>query len=176
MTTYLKIVIGIVLLTLVIIFGGTWLSSRQSAKNKERLSKPLLGEEIITPGSNHVSEGTKVDYKSNPPTSGPHYVNTKSAGIYDKPIPEGNLLHSMEPGPVIIWYQSNLPKEQVEQLKNIYNEASAGKKIMVPRDDLDVPVALTSWGRLLKLQTIDEVKIKEFIETNNNRAPEKAPI
>ena len=61
-------------------------------------------------------------------------------------------------------------------MKNIYNEASAGKKIMVPRDDLDVPVALTSWGRLLKLQTIDEVKIKEFIETNNNRAPEKAPI
>ena len=47
---------------------------------------------------------------------------------------------------------------------------------MLARKDLGVPVALTSWGYLLKLQTIDESVIKEFIETNNDRAPEKAPI
>ena len=47
---------------------------------------------------------------------------------------------------------------------------------MLPREDLDVPVALTSWGYLLKLETIDESKIREFIETNNDKAPEKAPI
>src|SRR3989344_7362080 len=176
MTTYLKIVIGIVLLTLVIIFGGTWLSSRQSAKNKERLSKPLLGEEIITPGSNHVSEGTKVDYKSNPPTSGPHYVNTKSAGIYDMPIPDGNLLHSMEHGAVIIWYKAangsedgGLSGQDIERLKQIFSSVAVNKKIMVPRENLDVPVALTSWGRLLKLQTIDEIQIKAFMETNEDR-------
>ena len=47
---------------------------------------------------------------------------------------------------------------------------------MLARKDLDVPVALTSWGYLLKLDTVDEATIKEFIETNNDRAPEKAPI
>ena len=47
---------------------------------------------------------------------------------------------------------------------------------MLARKDLDVPVALASWGYLFKLQTIDEATIKEFMETNNDRAPEKAPI
>ena len=62
-----------------------------------------------------------------------------------------------------------------DKIAEAFNNSS-GKKIMLARKDLDVPVALTSWGYLLKLQTIDETKIKEFIETNNDRGPEQAPI
>lgn len=47
---------------------------------------------------------------------------------------------------------------------------------MTPRKNLDFPVALTSWGRILKLQTIDEKTIKAFFERNINRGPEDAPI
>jgi hypothetical protein len=82
----------------------------------------------------------------------------------------------MEHGAVIIWYQSNLPKDQIDQLKKIYNSVAISKKIMVPRDSLDVPVALTSWDRLLKLQTIDEVQIKAFMEINEGHGTEQAPI
>ncbi len=168
--------LGIGLLTIALLTGLIWSSSREATKDKARLSKPLMGEEIVDQGRNHVPDGTKVDYNSNPPTSGPHYVKPKPAGIYNQGVPDGNLVHSMEHGAVIVWYQSNLPEDQIDQLKKIYGLADVSKKIMVPRDNLDVSVALTSWGRLLKLQTIDEVKIKEFIETNNDRAPEKAPI
>ncbi len=176
MKTDHKVMLGIGLLTIALMTGLIWSSSKESNKRQAQLAKPLMGEKIVDQGGNHVKDGTKVDYNSNPPTSGPHYVNPQSAGIYDKPIPDGNLVHSMEHGAVIIWYQSNLAKDQIEQLKNIYYSVGVNKKIMVPRDNLDVPVALTSWGRLLKLQAIDEAQIKEFMETNNDRAPEKASI
>jgi len=71
-------------------------------------------------------------------------------------------------------FQGVKPSE-IEKIKVAFNNAS-GKKIMLPRENLDVPVALTSWGYLLKLETVDEAKITEFIVTNNDRAPEKAPI
>ena len=72
-------------------------------------------------------------------------------------------------------YKDDLEQSDIDKIKEAFNNSS-GKKNNVGSKDLDVPVALTSWGYLLKLQTIDEVKIKEFIETNNDRAPEKAPI
>ena len=81
----------------------------------------------------------------------------------------------MEHGAAVVWYREGLEQAETDKIKRAFNSAS-GKKIMLARKDLDVPVALTSWGYLLKLQTVDEAKIKEFIETNNDRAPEKAPV
>lgn len=52
----------------------------------------------------HVSEGTKVNYSTNPPVFGPHYSSWITKGFYEEPRPDGNLVHSMEHGYVIIWY------------------------------------------------------------------------
>lgn len=171
-----KFLIGIGIATLLILIGGVWLVSTQNANEQKKLSKPSVGEVIAEQGKNHVPDGTKVDYNSNPPTSGPHYATPQTAGIYDRPVPDGNLVHSMEHGAVILWYKSDIQATESAQLKALFSSISVSKKIMVPRDNLDVPVALTSWGRLLKLQTIDESQIKAFMETNEDRGLEKAPI
>lgn len=176
MKTETKVIGGIALATIVILGGGIWLLTAQGAKEQVKLNKPLMGEAITDQGRNHVPDGTKEDYNSNPPTSGPHYVNPQPGGIYDKSVPDGNLIHSMEHGAVILWYKSDIPATESAQLKSIFGSVSVGKKIMVPRENLDVPVTLTSWGRLLKLQTIDEGQIKAFMETNEDRGPEKAPL
>lgn len=176
MKTEHKVIGGIILLTLVIIFGGTWLSSKEGAKNTEKLSKSMMGEKMPDQGALHVARGTThATYNSNPPTSGPHWVDTAGAGVKDESTPDELLLHSMEHGAVVVWYREGLDQNDIDKITEAFNSAS-GKKIMLARKDLDVPVALTSWGYLLKLQTIDEAKIKEFIETNNDRAPEKAPV
>lgn len=176
-STERKIFIGIGLLTLVILVGGIWFMSAQGTKEQEKLNKELMGEKIQDMGATHVKRGeTHPDYNSNPPTSGYHWGDgTAGPGIKDKAVPDELVVHSMEHGAAVVWYKDNLPKDQVEKIKEAFNSAS-GKSIMLPRKNLDVPVALTSWGRLLKLKTIDAAKIKEFIETNNDRAPEKAPI
>jgi hypothetical protein len=176
MTTDQKVIGSIGLLTLVILIGGLWLSDKKATENQEKLSQPLVGEEIADLGAQHVAqEETHPNYNSNPPTSGWHWAGVAGAGIKNKPIPDELILHSMEHGAAVVWYKDDLTENEVELIKKAFNRAS-GKKIMLPRKDLDVPVALTSWNYLLKLETIDEAKIIEFIETNNDRTPEKAPI
>ena len=183
MKTETKVIIGIALATILMFVGGVFLLTTQSQKEQTKLSKPLVGQGIAIQGSSHVPDGTKIDYSTNPPTSGNHYNTPQPAGIYDVSPPDGNLVHSMEHGAVILWYKqsfpadkSDIPATESAQLKSIFNSVSVSKKIMVSRDNLDVPVALTSWGRLLNLQTIDENQIKAFMETNEDRGPEKAPL
>jgi len=176
MTTEQKIIGGGVFLTLIVIVGIVWFSDKQGVENSERLSKSMMGEEMADEGAEHVGPNeTHAAYKSNPPTSGPHWVGVAGAGIKNEFVPDELILHSMEHGAAVVWYKEGLEQSEVDKIKDAFNNSS-GKKIMLARKDLDVPVALTSWGYLLKLQTVDEVKIKEFIETNNDRAPEKAPI
>lgn len=172
MTTEHKIFIGIGLVTLLVIFGGVFFASRQG----ERLGKPLVGQEVTIEGRNHLPDGTMIDYNSNPPAGGNHYTKPQDAGIYDKAPADGNLVHSLEHGAVILWYKPDLPKSEVDKLKSLFDSIPVGKKIMTPRESLDVPVALSSWGRVLKLQVIDENQIKNFFEANYNRAPENEPI
>ncbi|OGE25284.1 hypothetical protein A3C26_04030 [Candidatus Daviesbacteria bacterium RIFCSPHIGHO2_02_FULL_39_12] len=175
MTTGTKIISGVVAATIVIFAGAIWLLSNQSAKEDTKLSKPLTGEIIADQGANHIPESSQAAYITNPPTGGPHYAKSASAGIYEKEVPDGNLIHSMEHGAVILWY-SGLSVQDIEKLKQIFSSVNVSKKIMVPKNNLDVPLALTSWGRLLKLQTIDGGQIKTFMETNEDRGPEKAPL
>lgn len=176
MTTEHKIIGGIGLLTLVIIVGGVWLTNKSGNDNREKLSKPLMGEKMADLGAVHVARNqTHPAYNSNPPTSGWHWAGVAGPGIKDEPVPDELVLHSMEHGAAVVWYREDLEQSEIDKIKEAFNNSS-GKKIMLPRKDLDVPVALTSWGYLLKLETIDTTKIKEFIETNNDRAPEKAPV
>ncbi len=44
--------------------------------------------------------------------------------------------------------------------------------IAFPWPSLDAPLALTSWGRILKLSTPDAARMKLFVEHNRYQAPE----
>ncbi len=167
-----KVLIGIGLATVAILIGAVFLMTKQD----ERLNRPLMGQEVKVESRSHVPDGTRITYNSNPPAAGEHYATTAHAGIYDKAPEDGNLVHSLEHGAVILWYNPKLlSKEKIETLKNIFNQ-TVGKGIMASRESMDVPVAVSSWGRVLKLKTIDMKQIKAFFETNMNRAPEQAPI
>jgi len=62
------------------------------------------GQSIPNQGRDHVAETTKVDYNSNPPTSGPHSEQWEKAGVYDRVLSDLRLVHSLEHGYVIISY------------------------------------------------------------------------
>lgn len=82
----------------VVILGGfiTWVFIESS--------KSLPGQKVADQGREHVATGTKVDYNSNPPTSGPHYADWVRSGIYTEPKDDRNLVHSLEHGYVIMSY------------------------------------------------------------------------
>lgn len=95
------IIIGI---TVLLGAGILWWAVKES-------TKPLPGKDVSLLTRNHIPVGTKVSYNSNPPTSGDHYEEWTRSGIYDKPVADGYLIHSLEHGYVIISYNCRT-KEQ----------------------------------------------------------------
>jgi hypothetical protein len=58
------------------------------------------------------------------------------------------------------------------QLKDIYNKFGPHKLIVMPRVGMDSPVILTAWGRMEKLDSLDQKKIKSFIDAFRDNGPE----
>jgi hypothetical protein len=171
-----KVIAGILALTVVVFVGGILWYAAQSADERAKLAMPLLGEKMPDQGGLHIAQGAEHEpYNSNPPTSGPMWGSVAGPGVKSEQVPDELVLHSMEHGAAVVWYRSDLPKTDVEKITVAFNAAS-GKKIMSPRAGLDVPVALASWNYLLRLDSIDEAKVTEFINTNNDRSPEKGQI
>lgn len=165
------IVIGFVLL-LIIVEAIYFEAGIQKKKNIH-----LLGTPVPVLSRKHVPDGTQITYNSNPPSSGEHYNLPQDAGIYPKAPADGHLVHSLEHGAVILWYNPNkATKDQISQLTNIFKSINLDKKIMTPRTNLPTPIALSSWGRVLLLKTIDEKQIKDFFNTNYDNGPEQASI
>lgn len=133
----------------------------------------------------HVPEGSDPGpYNSNPPSSGPHYDAEYEAGFYDEtspeaqdPYPEGYIGHNLEHGYVIYWYNCNLISEDAclglkEAIKSSMADNVNIKLIAFPRDSIQEPVAMSSWGQILRMDTFDPDLADHFVQSNRNKAPE----
>jgi hypothetical protein len=146
--------------------------------------RPAVGEEVeIMADFSHVPEGTDPGpYNTNPPTSGKHYPNSYPAGFYeeadpDVAYPEGFLVHSLEHGYIIFWYNCNLLSDEActqlkTDIRGVMDRAGNFKVIAHPWDSLEIPLVLTSWGRLLNMENFDSNKAYDFVVRNRNKAPE----
>lgn len=130
----------------------------------------LPGQAIPILERTHVPQGTKVDYNSNPPTSGSHWPEPAAWGFYGYRLHDSQLVHNLEHGG--IWISFKDVDEQIQaKLKAI-----AGKYpqavIVTQRPQNDSRIAVASWGRLATLDTLDEAFIERFIRANLNNSPE----
>jgi hypothetical protein len=183
-TIIIAVVIGVALLAAAgyFIWNGVKASS-QSATSTQTAND--LGQAIPPlSDTSHVADGTDPGpYNSDPPTSGRHYAQPAQAGFYDTdpwPVhPEGHLVHSMEHGYVIFWYNCDLLSESActalkTQLKDVMTQEDNLKVIAFPWPSLDVPVVMTSWGRMLRMESFDPQRAAGFVETFRNHSPEAA--
>jgi len=144
--------------------------------------RPAAGEAIPEMASSpHIPTDTDPgEYNSDPPTSGLHYAGEAEAGFYDTNIytyPAGYLVHNLEHGYVIFWYNCDLLSETEcsalkGQIQTVMDDLGGTKLIAYPWPSLDVPVAMTSWGRLQKFETFDVAQAQAFYRANLNHAPE----
>ncbi len=148
-------------------------------------ARPLAGVAIPVEGADHVEEGTDPGpYNSNPPTSGSHYPTPFEAGFYTEEeaaslpaFPEGYLVHNLEHGYVVFWYNCELLEpaaceEMKGQIQAVMEEFDGVKLIAFPWPSIEVPVVLTSWGRMETMERFDEGLAQAFIRRNRNQAPE----
>ncbi len=144
-------------------------------------ARPAAGEKISILSSSHITvDSDPGKYNSDPPTSGPHYPEEAQAGFHETNIyqyPAAYLVHNLEHGYIIFWYNctdlsESACSELKSQIKTVIDEVNNVKVIAYPWDSLDVPVVMTSWGRLQKMETFDAAQARAFYKTNLNRSPE----
>jgi len=146
-------------------------------------AQPVAGEDSYASlGNIHIPFGSQspVAYNSLPPTSGPHYENIVGWGIYTEPQRYEHLVHNLEDGGVVVYYQC--PEgcdEVVAALRDIVQPyITAGKHVvMAPNDptwainggqplhqDMGARISINAWQKQLKLETVDADKIRAFID------------
>lgn len=166
--------IGTVVILLFV--GYKWIMHKSPEQIKfeaEVKSVSLEGkvQEFPIEGQDHVANGTAISYKTNPPTSGTHYVVPEPWGVYEKEIPDGAAVHGLEHGGIWISYK-DIDESQKTILEKIGKENPASV-IVSPRGADDTKIAVASWGRTMKLDAADPALIQKYIDTYRNRGPEK---
>lgn len=123
-------------------------------------------------GRNHLAEGDPPpDYNSSPATSGDHSPTAAQCGIYTSEIPDPIQVHNLEHGTVVIQYQLGLDPNELRDLQD-YARTKPSHILLAPRGDLDDPVVVTSWTRMLRLESADTETIDLYYVRFAFKGPE----
>jgi hypothetical protein len=123
-----------------------------------------------------------IEYDSEPPSIGPHYQEWPEDDIYEEGPFLTSVVHTLEHGRILIWLRPDLPEEQRAQFRALYEE-DPYHVIMLPREELKEPFAVTAWvgqstGHTLRCQDLNQNTwdaIRAFKEKYRDKAPEFVP-
>ncbi|MCB0191540.1 MAG: DUF3105 domain-containing protein [Anaerolineae bacterium] len=122
------------------------------------------------PGQEHRQDD--IMYDRDVPVGGAHHAVWLNCGIYDEPVQEENIVHSLEHGAIWLAYQPELPAGQVELLRDLVRQEHQyfGKPflILAPKPNLDVPVIVTAWQMQLKLDNTSDKRLVQFLRRYRN--------
>jgi hypothetical protein len=174
----LLIVIAAVVVGLALIAAAAvpaYLRSKDNPENKAlssfgvKQSAASCADVVTDEGTNteatrqHVEDGTKEDYETVPPSYGPHWSAPAfpAREFYterDRPEME-QLVHNLEHGYTILWYDDTIKGDQLDTLKDIATSARAndavgpnGKFIVSAWDDFygafpkGKHIGMSHWG------------------------------
>jgi hypothetical protein len=127
-------------------------------------------------GSQHVDATQRVAYDKSPPFGGPHDgVWADCTGVvYTTAVRNENMVHALEHGTVWIAYNPDQIKDAA--LDKLKSKVEGQQYTMLsPYPGLDKPISLQSWGHQLKLDSADDTRIDDFINSlrgNQYQTPE----
>lgn len=182
-----------VALSLVLIGGLigflVWNAGRSERAASERVASLASAAGCDAPqshaseGRDHIEATEAPTYDTEPPSSGGHFDSTANTGVYSSPAPDGNLVHNLEHGHVIIWYDpAALDGEIIDEVEAFVRENET-RAISMPRPTLaeeEVPLAYSSWTRTMTCAdptTPEDVRAvsEAFFEAFAQQAPEDFP-
>jgi hypothetical protein len=112
-------------------------------------------------------------YNSNPPTSGVHAPFAAPNGVQRQPASKEALVHSMEHGSVVVWYNTT-DQRLISQLEAIVSAENARQRpVVISRySEMEAEtIALTAWTRLDKFAARDfsAERVQRFIARHARR-------
>ena len=149
----------------------------------ETVLNAQMGEQTFaSQGNMHIDFGSvsPVPYNSIPPSSGSHYSILPAWQIHSEPLRYELLVHSLEDGGVVIYYQCGTEcPELISQISSVATPyIEAGRHVLVAPNDptwtindseplhqeIGSRIALSAWRRVLLLDEFDAELIQRFIE------------
>ena len=142
-------------------------------------------EEFEAPSADHVEEGTPVEYGTNPPTVGPHAASPGPTGFFDTPQEAEHLIHNMEHGQIVLWYDPAAPQQVKDDLEAIV-EKQLSTTVATPYEGLEeYNFYMTAWNKLPDApkdsegtgyyqgcDLVSEDAINEFRREHQGKSPE----
>lgn len=178
-----KAVFGTILLLTVIV--AVYVTMFMGPGTESPAGLPEHGDEAVIsqvetePASSivHVNSSTEIEYATVPPTGGKHYGTTVSAGFYSESRPLGALVHSLEHGAVVVYYDSDRLTETAEDDLRAYARSQTSHwqsfiAVPNPKDDPASPYVLTAWEKRLTMDEYEEETVRAFVAEYIGRGPE----
>jgi hypothetical protein len=139
----------------------------------------VVGTPLAMDGRTHITEGTAGGpYSSTPAASGPHWPQPIQWGVYTSAIPQEPVIHNLEHGGIVIWYQAGqLTPSQVAELEEYvrgWNASERFKVLVAPWGGADFghPAAIVGWTWLQYLDEVDTELMDQFIDQHYGDGPE----
>lgn len=131
----------------------------------------------------HQLECSDITYSTNPPSGGDHYAVWAAFQVYDTPVPPGFLVHSLEHGAVVFWY--NCPEGCADEVAEVESfiaslpedplcaaATAARRAVLVPHPELASRWAASAWGFALTADCFDPEEFESFYTEHVGQAPE----
>lgn len=118
-----------------------------------------------------------ISYDEPPPVAGPHANAPVPCGTYASPVPNENLVHSLEHGGVYALYSPDLPIEQIRRLEGLAEKEGWDDNFLVaPYEGLpeNTLVSVGAWGFRMDLEELDPAAIVEFKNTFEAQGTQEA--
>lgn len=128
------------------------------------------GELQADRGSRHLPAGEHVPLEglTDPPTSGAHHPRLPTGE--DEPLSPDEILHALELGNVILFYDGARPAVALRALQRDVSGpfdaevAAAGQQVILARRDGTTGVTAAAWRRLLRAGDPADPRLREFAE------------
>lgn len=123
-------------------------------------ARPIEGvKDYKVASANHVD--AKVTYAQKPGVGGDHNPVWLNCGIYEKPVPENNAVHSLEHGAVWVSYDGVSDAELATLKQDVGDKTYM---LLSPYPDQGAKIKLTAWGEQLSVDSADDPRIAAFVK------------
>lgn len=111
-------------------------------------------------------------FEMTPPVQGTHSSSPAACGVHATPVPNENLVHSLEHGAVALLFEpTKTTPEDIKELEAIASDNDENV-LSAPYEGMEPAFAIASWGERMDLDELDITAVNEYIDAFAGKGPE----
>ncbi len=155
-------IIGGIIVTAVV--AGLLISSIVTASAGPKNSASSRGEKVegVQTFTNAAGHSTApIIYDQTPPAGGQHNPVWLNCGVYTKPVPNENAVHSLEHGAIWVTYDQSLSETELNALRS---KLPSSYVVVSPYENLPSRIVLSGWNVQLQIESADDKRLASFVK------------